>query len=93
MKAEIYETSVWLAETKPDVLKQKINQVLNHIGFRCLNFVEEYFEPQGYTAIWLLAESHLALHSFPEENRTYLQLSCCNQEKYHLFEQIIVGYF
>ena len=47
--------------------------------------MEHSFQPQGYTAIWLLAESHFAIHTFPEENKTYIELSSCNRTMYHAF--------
>ncbi|MCI0622256.1 MAG: S-adenosylmethionine decarboxylase [Acidobacteria bacterium] len=33
----------------------------------------------GVTGIWLLQESHLALHSFPEYGSICLNLFCCKQ--------------
>ena len=33
----------------------------------------------GVTGIWLLQESHLALHSFPEHASLCLNLFCCKQ--------------
>ena len=33
----------------------------------------------GVTGIWLLQESHLALHSFPEHESLCLNLFCCKQ--------------
>jgi S-adenosylmethionine decarboxylase len=33
----------------------------------------------GVTGIWLLQESHLALHSFPEHRSLCLNLFCCTQ--------------
>ena len=33
----------------------------------------------GVTGIWLLQESHLALHSFPEHGSVCLNLFCCRQ--------------
>ena len=29
------------------------------------------------TALFLLSESHFAIHTFPEENTTYIELSSC----------------
>jgi len=47
--------------------------------------MEHNFAPQGYTAIWLLSESHFAIHTFPEEHKTYIELSSCNREMYDRF--------
>lgn len=50
-----------------------------------LRVIEHHFEPQGYTALWLLGESHLAVHTFPEHGISYLELSSCMMDKYVLF--------
>ncbi|MEO8703831.1 MAG: S-adenosylmethionine decarboxylase [Kofleriaceae bacterium] len=34
-------------------------------------------EPGGVTAIYLLAESHLAIHTFPETGSATLNVYCC----------------
>lgn len=36
------------------------------------------FTPQGYTALILLGESHMSLHSFPESNLVMVDLFSCN---------------
>ncbi len=37
------------------------------------------FYPQGMTAFVILGESHVALHSFPEKKRVWIQLSTCTE--------------
>ena len=85
MKAAIYNYRVWVEEVQPSVLKESFDAILVESGFTILNFMEHFFEPQGYTAIWLLGESHFALHTFPEENKTYIELSSCNETMYDSF--------
>lgn len=75
----------WIAGTDPISLKKKLEKVIRNSGFTILNFMEHRYEPYGYTAIWLLAESHCALHTFPEEDKTYVELSSCNREMYEKF--------
>ena len=53
-----------------------------------LDVLEHHFEPQGYTALYLLAESHFAVHTFPEFGRTYYELSSCNMEYYVRFIEL-----
>ena len=89
MKAAIYNHRLWVEEIVPQVLKESFDHILKESGFKILNFMEHFFEPQGYTAIWLLGESHFALHTFPEENKTYIELSSCNEEMYDLFLTLI----
>jgi S-adenosylmethionine decarboxylase len=38
------------------------------------------FEPQGTTAVWILAESHMAIHTYPEENFIALDIFTCGEE-------------
>lgn len=85
MKAEIFNHSEWINETDPDILKNKFDQLLKESDFSILNFMENYFIPKGYTCIWLLGESHLAIHTFPEEKKSYIELASCNQEKHNYF--------
>ena len=54
--------------------------------------MEHAFEPIGWTGIWLLAESHLAIHTFPEENKTYIEISSCNKEMYDEFLKLLTHY-
>ncbi|MCK5846433.1 MAG: S-adenosylmethionine decarboxylase [Bacteroidales bacterium] len=79
MNAIIYNYKVWIKEIKPEILISKLNELLTISGYKTLSFIEHSFSPQGYTSLWLLAESHLALHTFPEQQRAYIELSSCNE--------------
>jgi S-adenosylmethionine decarboxylase len=39
----------------------------------------QFPETAGITGIWLLQESHLAIHTFPEFGSACLNLFCCSQ--------------
>lgn len=54
--------------------------------------MEQHFPNGGYTALWLLAESHLAVHTFPESKATYLELSGCNESKTEAFKAALENY-
>ena len=85
MKAQIYNHAVWIKEIQPKVLKEKYSKLLNESGFKVLEVSEKHFEPFGYTALFLLSESHLAIHTFPEEGTTYIELSSCIAEPFYDF--------
>ena len=85
MKAQIFNKRMWLTGTKDSSIKKVIDDILHNSGFTILSFVEYNFIPVGYTALWLLAESHCAVHTFPEENKSYIELSSCNEIMYLSF--------
>lgn len=93
MEARIDTHQVWVQGFDPEILKSKSEKLIIESGFTILNFMEHHFEPQGFTAIWLLAESHCALHTFPEQGKSYLELSSCNLEMYERFISLIANYF
>ena len=50
------------------------------------------FYPQGMTAFVILGESHVALHSFPEKKRVWVQLSTCTELiKAEVFFDLFLG--
>lgn len=85
MEAIIDNHSCWISQIDPAILVKDFEEILQKSGFGLLNFMEHNFAPQGYTAIWLLSESHFAIHTFPEEHKTYIELSSCNREMYDRF--------
>lgn len=76
---------MWISETDPQTLRETFDALLRKSGFNVLALVDHHFSPQGYTAMWLLSESHFALHTFPEFGKTYIELSSCNLEFYQKF--------
>lgn len=85
MKAAMNNWHDWTTETRPDVLMARYEQILADSGFRVLEKVHHFFSPHGFTALILLAESHFAIHTFPEENKTYLELSSCVDKPFFEF--------
>lgn len=80
IKPVIYNYQVWVEQTDSDMLSTTLEAILQESGYTVLNRVVHFFPVQGYTCLWLLAESHLAVHTFPESNRSYIELSGCNEE-------------
>lgn len=85
MKAQIWNKFWWVPETDPILLKNIYKRKLEKAGFNIINEVDHYFEPQGYTKLFLLAESHLAIHAFPEDKKTYIELSSCVKKQFDNF--------
>ncbi len=88
LDALIDNYNTWIKGSDHESLKSQMEEILNDSGFTILNFIDHKFLPEGYTALWLLAESHCALHTFPEANKTYIELSSCNRQMYVDFVKI-----
>jgi len=86
MKAEMFNYHIWISYTDPTNIVGSMENILTESGFTLINFVEHHFHPIGYTCLWLLGESHAAIHTFPEEEKIYIEVSSC-VEKY--LEQFI----
>ena len=60
-------------------LRCTINNAAKLANATVLNLVSNKFEPQGVTAIALLAESHLSIHTWPEEHYSAVDIFTCGQ--------------
>ena len=87
VSAEIYNFRVWIDEISPEIISRELTTMLTDCGYHILNQIEHYFPVKGYTALWLLAESHLAVHTFPEDKVSYIELSGCNKSHNELFRE------
>ncbi len=85
MEAQMHNYNTWIEETDPTLLKNAFDRKLKQAGFGVLNLTEHHFTPFGYTAIWLLSESHFAIHTFPEKGKSYIELSSCVKKQFDDF--------
>ena len=74
IKSIVYNYKKWISITAPSDLKKEFSDLLSLSGYHVLNFTEHFFPNGGYTCLWLLAESHLAIHTFITDNKTYIEL-------------------
>ncbi len=77
MKAQMHSFSTWIDNCNPEKIIDYYSSLLLSSGFGIESIQEKYFQPYGYTALFLLSESHFAVHTFPEESKTYIELSSC----------------
>ena len=60
-------------------LRCAINNAAKLAKAKVLNLISNKFEPQGVTAIALLAESHLSIHTWPESNYSAVDIITCGK--------------
>ena len=60
-------------------LRCTLNRAAKLAKATVLNLISNKFEPQGVTAIALLAESHISIHTWPESNYSAIDIFTCGQ--------------
>jgi S-adenosylmethionine decarboxylase len=64
---------------------EQLNTMLKQIcidnEFQILNEVQYKFEPIGCSILFLLSESHLSIHTFPEKKHMSFDIYTCRQYK------------
>ena len=60
-------------------LRCTLNRAAKLANATVLNLISNKFEPQGVTAIALLAESHISIHTWPESNYSAADIFTCGQ--------------
>ena len=60
-------------------LRCSLNRAAKLAKAKVLNLISNKFEPQGVTAIALLAESHISIHTWPESKYSAVDIFTCGQ--------------
>ena len=58
-------------------LKTILDQICQKYEYQILQKTEHQFHPQGCTILYLLSESHISIHTFPEKNYIALDIYTC----------------
>lgn len=72
---------------------QKIIEIFDTIcqkyEYQVLQKIEHIFDPQGFSVIYLLSESHISIHTFPEKNYAAIDLyTCRNYQDDSVYKEI-----
>ncbi|AYE37120.1 spermidine synthase (plasmid) [Borrelia turcica IST7] len=89
MNCKMNNISFWIGCTDAKFLVFFFEKLLIKSKFKILNKREHKFVPYGLTVLFLLAESHLAIHTFPEKNKTYIELTSCVDEQFFRFLKLL----
>lgn len=77
-----------------EALRRRCVELVGSVGLTSLGSYFHAFDSGGVTGVVVLAESHLALHTWPEERYVTLDVFVCNysrdntEKAYHLFAAI-----
>ena len=53
--------------------------ICKKIGLNIVRYIENKYKPIGYTLVFILSESHLAIHTWPEHNLIHIDLLSCKK--------------
>lgn len=67
----------------PDVIRWICEQVITDLGLKVIGQPQSYRfdQPGGVTAFYMLSESHLACHTYPEHGIATFNLYCCRARR------------
>ena len=60
-----------------DGIRTAFEQAVEACGATVLNRFSHKFQPQGVTVVYALAESHLSIHTFPENGSCAIDVYTC----------------
>jgi S-adenosylmethionine decarboxylase len=67
---------VWVSKSQH--LENIMNRIARKCGFTVVSRAFHQFEPMGTTGVLVLAESHFSAHTYPENNKIYIDVFCCS---------------
>ena len=76
-----------------EALVSLFNRVAETMGATVLNRFSYKFDPQGVTVVFALAESHISLHSFPEDGSVAIDCYTCGEMNTKAGAQMFIEYF
>jgi len=67
-----------------------VEKACKEAGATVIKSMDHGFEPQGYTALFLLAESHAAVHTWPEHGYALVNyFSCAENPRVDTFVEVM----
>jgi S-adenosylmethionine decarboxylase len=69
---------VWYKNFSEAIFFEKLHKVV-HENFQVVQTANYQFEPHGVTRVYILSESHVAIHSYPEHQYVSVDIYICNE--------------
>ena len=74
-------------------IKDAFEEAVTVCGATVLNRFTHQFTPQGVTIVYALAESHISIHTFPEEGSCAIDVYTCGDMDSKKGMQVLIDYF
>jgi len=66
-------------------------EIAQGLNLNIVKKVSNKFEPIGRTLVYILSESHLAIHTWPEFNLMHIDLVSCSNTTLTDFDRVLAG--
>lgn len=66
--------------SRVEVVKEILDRVISKSGLHAISSNFYQFEPYGVSIVYLLRESHLSLHSWPEHHLLCIDIFTCGED-------------
>lgn len=64
---------------EPDSIARIMDKIVDICSFTVVKKAEHRFTPYGLTIVYILSESHLIIHTFPERMICNIDIFCCKK--------------
>ncbi len=77
---ELYRVDQNLLDDEKKIM-EILKRVCKESGMKIIKGTSHKFQPQGVTAFYILAESHISIHTWPEEGSAAVDIYYCGEEE------------
>jgi len=89
MICDIKEIKNYELLNNSEKIKTLLDNICEKYNYTILNKSEHQFQPQGLTMLYLLSESHISIHTFPEREYFALDIyTCRHYDDNKVYEEI-----
>lgn len=67
------------------------DKIVEDLNLKVVKKIDNKFEPIGRTLVYILSESHLAIHTWPEFNTFHIDLVSCSNTSVSDFDKVLTG--
>lgn len=97
MICDIKEIKNHLLLNDINLIKSFFDEICEKYNYTILHKTEHKFTPQGITVLYMLSESHISIHTFPEHNYAAMDIYTCriyeNNDVYkEIYKEIIARF-
>lgn len=76
-----------------DGIRTAFEEAVEACGATVLNRFSHKFQPQGVTVVYALAESHISIHTFPEDGSCAIDVYTCGAMDTRKGMDVLIDYF